>query len=196
MSISQWIENRKKWLLFRLSIGDKLVDTKNVLVMKYQTLRQGGEGVVNVAPMMNFHLLFLFNQLFQLSFPLFCTGRSQGEFVQCSNLSLSLKERIRQKGHAIKQYIGELFFIDSLTLNFQNHLKCCNSFNFLPKQTEVYSPKRILKQSKYNTTKLILKFVICIKWIQEQSFPPVFALGGVEQVGRWWWGGGEFFLLL
>ena len=48
MSISQWIENRKKWLLCRSAIGDKLVDTKNVLVMKYHTLRQGGEGVVGV----------------------------------------------------------------------------------------------------------------------------------------------------
>ena len=140
MSISQWIKNRKKWLLCRSAIGDKLVDTKIFLVMKYHTLRQGGEGVVGVAPMMNFHLLFLFNQLFQLSFPLFRTGRSQDEFVQCSNLSLSLKERIRQNGHAIKQYIGELFFIDSLTLNFQYHLKCSNSFNLLPKPTEVYSP--------------------------------------------------------
>ena len=64
MSISQWIENRKKWLLCRSSIGDKLVDTKNVLAMKYHTYRQEGEGVVGVAPMMSFHLLFLFNQLF------------------------------------------------------------------------------------------------------------------------------------
>ena len=38
MSISQWIENRKK-----------LIDTKNVLVMKYHTLGQGGEEVVGVA---------------------------------------------------------------------------------------------------------------------------------------------------
>ena len=55
----------KKWLPRRLSLGDKLlVDMKIALVVAYDTLKQGGEGVVDVAPMMNFHLSFLFNQLF------------------------------------------------------------------------------------------------------------------------------------
>ena len=54
----------KKWFLCRWSIGDKLVDTKDVLVVAYHTLKQGGEEVVDAAPMMNFHLSFLFNQLF------------------------------------------------------------------------------------------------------------------------------------
>ena len=54
----------KKWFLCRWSISDELVDRKDVLVVAYDTLKQGGEGVVDVAPMMNFHLSFLFNQLF------------------------------------------------------------------------------------------------------------------------------------
>ena len=54
----------KKWLPCRSSIDDKLVDTKDVLVVAYHTYRQEGEGVVDVAPMMNFHLSFLFNELF------------------------------------------------------------------------------------------------------------------------------------
>ena len=51
----------KKWLLCRSSI---LVDTKDVLVVAYHTYRQEGEEVVDVAPVMNFHLSFLFNELF------------------------------------------------------------------------------------------------------------------------------------
>ena len=63
-SISQRIENRKNGSHV-VTIGDKLlVDMKIALVVPYDTLKQGGEGVVDVAPMMNFHLSFLFNQLF------------------------------------------------------------------------------------------------------------------------------------
>ena len=54
----------KKWLPCRSSIGDKLVGTKITLVVAYDTLKQGGEGVVDVASMMNFHVSFIFNQLF------------------------------------------------------------------------------------------------------------------------------------
>ena len=37
----------KKWFLCRSSIGDKLVGTKIALVVAYDTLKQGGEGVVD-----------------------------------------------------------------------------------------------------------------------------------------------------
>ena len=33
-------------------------------VVAYHTLRSGEEGVVGVAPMVNFHMSFLFNKLF------------------------------------------------------------------------------------------------------------------------------------
>ena len=57
--------NPKKWLPCRSSLGDKLlVDMKIALVVAYDTLKQGGEGVVDVSPMMNFLLSFLFTQLF------------------------------------------------------------------------------------------------------------------------------------
>ena len=48
----------------KMAIDDKLVDTKDVLEVAYHTWRQEGEEVVDVALMMNFHLSFLFNQLF------------------------------------------------------------------------------------------------------------------------------------
>ena len=44
----------------KMAIGDKLLDTKDVLVVAYHTQRQEGEEVVDVAPMMTFHLSFLF----------------------------------------------------------------------------------------------------------------------------------------
>ena len=53
----------KKWFLCRSSIGDKLVGTKIALVVAYDALKQGVEGVVDVASMMNFHVSFIFNQL-------------------------------------------------------------------------------------------------------------------------------------
>ena len=56
MSISQRIENRKNGSHV-VTIGDKLlVDMKIALVVAYDTLKQGGEGVVDVASMMNIHL--------------------------------------------------------------------------------------------------------------------------------------------
>ena len=71
----------KKWFLCRWSIGDKLIDTKDVLVVAYHTLKQGGEGVVDVAPMMNFHLSFLFNQLFWLNIPLFSFAQEKARVI-------------------------------------------------------------------------------------------------------------------